>query len=220
MSGLLNFYFLVWNAEKGRRNSKEASRLSAEVTVMKINGTGGSFYGYRTSGSTGKKSGVSSPLAGGANSDQVTLSKQVLAVVQMQNRLRAIEEARENAENSPEAQALDSMQKTMKIMKICNKIAARIRAGDRVPLKDLRYLMKHDIRAYQMAMASRKPKEDPKEWESAVPKGEEEDEQSVARTGEQTDGVSASFGCECSSGMSSDGGSSGGTGTETSGGEV
>ena len=75
------------------------------------------------------------------------------------------------------------MRKTMQIMKICNKIAARIRAGDHVPLKDLRYLMKHDIRAYQMAMASRKPKEDPKEWESAIPKGEEEDKQSADRVG-------------------------------------
>lgn len=187
---------------------------------MKINGTGGLFYGYRTSGLTGKKSGVSSSLEAGAKSDQVMLSKQVLAVVQMQNRLRAIEQARENADNSPEAQALDSMQKTMKIMKICSKIAARIRAGDHVPLKDLRYLMKHDIRAYQMAMASRKPKEDPKEWESAIPKGEEEDEQSVDCAGEQTDGVSASSGCACSSGMSSDGGASGGTGTETSSGEI
>ena len=66
------------------------------------------------------------------------------------------------------------MQKTMEILKICNKIAARIRAGDHVPLKDLRYLMKHDVQAYQMAMVSRKPKEDPKEWESAIPNEEQE----------------------------------------------
>lgn len=187
---------------------------------MKVNGTGGLFYGYRASGSAGNKAGVSSPLASDAKSDQVTLSKQVLAVVQMQNRLRAIEQARENAENSPEAQALDTMRKTMQIMKICNKIAARIRAGDHVPLKDLRYLMKHDIRAYQMAMASRKPKEDPKEWESAIPKGEEEDKQSADRVGEQTDGISTSSDCRYSSSMSSDGGASGGTGSETSSGEI
>lgn len=187
---------------------------------MKVNGTGGSFYGYCTSGLAGKKAGVSSPLSGGVKSDQVTLSKQVLAVVQMQNRLRAIEQARENAENSPEVQALDSMRKTLEIMKTCSKIAARIQAGDRVPLKDLRYLMKHDIRAYQMAMASRKPKEDPKKWKSAIPKGAEEDEQSVDRAVGQTDGVSASSGCACSSGMSSDGGASGGTGSEASSGEI
>ena len=185
---------------------------------MKVNGTGGLFYGYRTSGLAGKKVGVSSPLSRDAKSDQVTLSKQVLAVVQAQNRLRAIEQARKDAENSPEAQALDSMQKTMKIMKICSKIAARIRAGDQVPLKDLRYLMKHDIRSYQMAMALRKPKEDPKKWKSAVPKGEEENTQRVDYEADRADGVSVSSGSECSSEMSSDGGTSGGTGTETSSG--
>lgn len=177
---------------------------------MKVNAAGGMFYGYRASGLTGNKAGVSSPLAGGTKSDQVTLSKQVLAVVQMQNRLRAVEQAKENAENSPEAQALDSLRKTMKIMKTCSKIAARIRAGDQVPLKDLRYLMKHDIRSYQLAMVSRRPKEDPKKWESAIPKEDQEQEQIAGRAGEQSDGVSASSDSACSSGMSSDGGSSGG----------
>ena len=109
---------------------------------MKINAAGGLSRGYFSSGFGGNKAETSSFLAGRAKSDQVTLSKQALAVVQMQNRIRAIEQAKENAENSPEAQVLDSMQKAMKILKICNKIAARIRAGDRVPLKDLRYLMK------------------------------------------------------------------------------
>ncbi len=186
---------------------------------MKVNAAGGSFYGYRASEWSGNKTGVSSPLAGGAKTDQVTLSKQVLAVIQMQNRIRAIEQAREDAENSPEVKALKSMRKTMEIQKICNKIAARIRAGDRVPLKDLRYLRKHDIRAYQMAMASRKPKENPKKWESAIPKKQQEDEWSTEHAGEQTDGVQASSGCECSSAMSSDGGSSGGSkGGSSSGG--
>ena len=173
---------------------------------MKVNGAGGMFYGYRASGLAGNKAGISSPLAGSAKSDQVTLSKQVLAMVQMQNRLRAIELARENAENSPEAQALDSMRKAMKIQKTCGKIAARIRAGDHVPLKDLRYLMKHDMLAYQMAMASRKPKEDPKKWDSAIPKEPQEKAQAAEPAGGQADSVSASSDSACSSGMSSGGG--------------
>lgn len=185
---------------------------------MKVNPAGDLFHGYRASGLGGNKAGVSSPLAGGAKRDQVTLSKQVLAVIQMQNRIRVMEQAKENAKNSPEAQALESMRKAMKVLKICNKIAARIRAGDNVPLKDLRYLMKNDPHAYQMAMASRKPKEDPKEWDSAIPKEEQEDGQSAEHAGGQTDGVQASAGCECSSGMASDGGSSGGTGAGASSG--
>ncbi len=167
---------------------------------MKINAAGGLSRGYFASGSGGNKAETSSSLAGRAKSDQVTLSKQVLAVVQMQNRIRAIEQARENAENSPEAQVLDGMQKAMKILKICNKIAARIRAGDRVPLKDLRYLMKHDSRAYQMAMAARKPKEDPKEWESAIPKEKQEQGPSADYAEGQTGGAQTSSESMCSSG--------------------
>ena len=117
------FFWFITPKNSGKL--RKESRLSAEVAVMKVNGTGGLFYGYYTSGLAGKKGGVSSPLSHDAKSDQVTLSKQVLAVVQAQNRLRAMEQARKDAENSPEAQALDSMQKTMKIMKICSKIAAR-----------------------------------------------------------------------------------------------
>lgn len=179
---------------------------------MKVNAAGGLFYGYSASGFGENKAGVSSPLAGRAKRDQVTLSKQVLAVVQMQNRMRAIKQAQGNAENSPEAQVLDSMRKAMKVLKICNKIAARVRAGDNVPLKDLRYLMKHDPQAYQMAMAARKPKEDPKKWESAIPKEEQENEQSAHHTGGQTDGVLDLSGCESSSGMSASGDASGGSG--------
>lgn len=119
---------------------------------------------------------------------------------------------------SIEAQALDSLRETMEMLKICNKIAARIQAGDNVPLKDLRYLMKHNIRAYQLAMASRKPKEAPKEWESAIPKEEQEREQLADPAVGQTDGVQASSGCESSSSMSSDSGSSGGIETGTSSG--
>lgn len=187
---------------------------------MKVNGTSEFFYGYRASGLAGKAAGIPSPLSRSAKNDQVTLSKQVLAVVQLQNRLKAIEQARVDAENSPEAQALDSMQKTMKIMKICNKIAARVRAGDHVPLKDLRYLMKHDIRSYQMAMAARKPKENPKKWESAIPKGEEDNSQRVDYRAGHSDEVSISSVCESSPDMSSNCGTSDAAGAEASSGEI
>lgn len=214
-----DFSFLFIRPKK-QGNFRETSKHSSEVNKMKVNGAGGSFYGYRTSGLAGNKAGVSSPLAGTAKRDQVTLSKQVLAVVQMQNRLRAIDQAREDAKNSPEAQALETLRETTKIMKICNKIAARIRAGDHVPLKDLRYLKKHDMQAYLLAMTSRKPKEDPKEWKSAIPKEEQEKEQSADRGGGQADGASAPSGCPSSSGMSSDGGASGGTGAGASSGGI
>lgn len=180
---------------------------------MNVNAAGGFFRGYYASGSGRNRAGTSSPLANRGKTDQVMLSKQVLAALQLQNRLRAIEQARENAETSPEAQALDSMQKALEVMKACNKIAARIQAGDKVPLKDLQYLMKNDPQGYQLAMASRKPKEDPKEWKSAVPEEEQEHGRWADAAGEQTDGVQACSGSGCSSGLSPEGGSSDGAGT-------
>ena len=105
--------------------------------------------------------------AGQAQGDRVDLSQQAAALAQSMNRLR---QAAENAQHSPEASLLESMREAMEILKTCSTIAARVRAGDKVPRKDLQYLMKHDMRAYQLAMAARRPKEDPKEWKSAVPK--------------------------------------------------
>lgn len=177
---------------------------------MKVNAAGGFFHSYSASGSVGTKAGGPSPLMGRPTSDQVTLSKQVLAVVQLKNRLRAVEQARQDAENSPEAQMLESMRKAMEVQKACNKIAARVRAGDRVPLKDLRYLLKHDPQGYQMAMASRKPKEDPKKWKSAIPKEKQENGRPFGDAGGEPAGMQAASGCECSSGMQSGDGSSGG----------
>ena len=108
--------------------------------------------------------------AGQAQGDRVDLSQQAAALAQSMNRLRQLRQAAENAQRSPEASLLESMREAMEILKTCSTIAARVRAGDKVPRKDLQYLMKHNMRAYQLAMAARRPKEDPKEWKSAVPK--------------------------------------------------
>ena len=177
---------------------------------MRISVNGGIFGGYHVSGIGNNKTGVSSHLTGRAKSDQVVLSKQVLSVIEIQNRIRQIEQAKENANNSPEVQQLESMRKAMKALKACSKIAARIRAGDKVPLKDLQYLMKNDPQMYQMAMASRKPKENPKEWKSAIPKEEQAERQSEDGAEKQTGDVQVSTGTE--------GSSSGGSGVGTDGG--
>ena len=58
----------------------------------------------------------------------------------------------------------------LKKQRICQRIAARIMAGDKVPPEDLQYLMGHDLQSYQLAMAARVPKEHPKEWKSALEK--------------------------------------------------
>ena len=43
-------------------------------------------------------------------------------------------------------------------------------AGDKVPPEDEKFLQESDPAGYQLAMAARKVKRDPKEWESALEK--------------------------------------------------
>ena len=131
------------------------------------------------------RSQTAAPSSGPVKNDQTMLSKQALLIVQMQNKIRAIEQARENAENSPEAKMLENLKKSMDILKTCTTIAARLRAGDHVPLKDLQYLKRYDPQGYQLAMASRKPKVHPKEWKSAIP--EEEQASSDSRSAESAE---------------------------------
>ena len=76
---------------------------------------------------------------------------------------------------------LDSMDKKLDMMNKCQKIAAAIMRGDRVPPEDLRYLMEHDKEGYKMALALRRPKKDPEDVKSVL---DEED-----RNGNQTEGT-------------------------------
>lgn len=109
-------------------------------------------------------------------SDQVTVSKDALAYLKEQAR-RTQELARRQAEKqngSEEESELDALAKTMKKMKKCQEIAARIMRGDKVPPEDEAYLMQNDVTGYKLALAMRTPKKDPKEWDSLL---DEEDKQ-------------------------------------------
>lgn len=55
------------------------------------------------------------------------------------------------------------------IKEICMKIASRIRNGDKVPLKDLEYLLNKDPQLYQIAMLSIKPNDNPNRWKQLSP---------------------------------------------------
>ena len=74
----------------------------------------------------------------------------------------------------------DALGEQMKTMERCHKIAARIMRGDKVPPQDEQYLMLNDPDGYQLALAMRKPKRNPKEWESVLKDGEKKQDQSQA----------------------------------------
>lgn len=86
-----------------------------------------------------------------------------------------------NSKNSALSEILKNTSKPKKyelsakeIQKICIKIASRIKKGDKVPLKDLQYLLKKDPQLYQMAMVSIKPNDDPKKCEQLSPDEEQD----------------------------------------------
>lgn len=116
----------------------------------------------KTSGSTSKY-----------NSDRLELSKQILSVIEEQNRKTLEEQAQKKEKkrtdnSSTDNQLLNSLDKSLKVMSKCQKIAARVMAGDKVPPEDLQYLMENDPEGYKLAMAARKPKKGPKEWDTVL----------------------------------------------------
>lgn len=117
----------------------------------------------------------------GAGADRLTLSKEAVARLeeqkrQFQERLdqdmekKAREQIGENEESGDGM--LDAMSERLKVMQKCMKIASRIMAGDKVPPQDEMYLMQNDPVGYKLAMAARKVKKNPKEWESEADKEE------------------------------------------------
>lgn len=115
--------------------------------------------------------------------DRLSLSKQALAMLEERNRQEREQKAREIEEKKQNANSeIDSATKALKKMMKCQKIAARIMAGDKVPPEDEKYLMDNDPESYKLAIAMRKPKEDPKEYDSVL---EDEDrEESSGETAE------------------------------------
>lgn len=119
-----------------------------------------------------------------AGADRLTLSREAVARLEEQNRLfqehldqDMQKKAREQLgeEDSGDGGMLEALGRQLKVMQKCQKIASRIMAGDKVPPQDEMYLMQNDPTAYKLAMAARKIKKDPKEWESKADKDKEDE---------------------------------------------
>lgn len=83
--------------------------------------------------------------------------------------------------------AADAEGESLRVMNRCMKIASNIMSGKRVPLKDLKYLMEHDSKLYQMAMVMRRPNKDDKKCDPVVK--EDEESSSNGTTDAGTDGA-------------------------------
>ena len=85
------------------------------------------------------------------------------ALAQKQNELSMLEQQLENSKEQGEA-AADSFETFSK----CLTIAQRITRGDKVPLKDMKYLMEHEPDLYKQAILMRQPNSKPKEYDSVL----------------------------------------------------
>ena len=99
-----------------------------------------------------------------------------------------------------ESGELEAEAQEMKTKMKCLEIAARMMRGKRIPPKDEQYLMIHDPKGYQIALALRKPpKKDEKECKSVL----EDEEQGTGETSEAEatveDGGEASSGGDAAS---------------------
>lgn len=111
--------------------------------------------------------------------DKVTLSRQAVSYLEEQNRrmwqYQQEREQRRQSRLDSELSALDTAKNRLKrmedeldILNKCQKIAASIMKGNRVPPEDLRYLMEHDQAGYKLAMAMRRHNPDPEDEESVL----------------------------------------------------
>ena len=126
--------------------------------------------------------------------DRLSISRQTTSFIQEQDRI-AQEIAkiiqRFTADNKTEDQGKtedEMLAEDLKVKQRCQKIAARLMAGDKVPPKDMQYLAENDMQAYRLAMAARMmaPKKKPKEWESVLE--DEEEQQSSQSSGAEAGG--------------------------------
>ena len=116
-------------------------------------------------------------------SDRIAWSQAALSFLQevnrqdMENRRKLLEAKQKGSSE------LDALSKSLKTMDKCRKIAGRIMRGDKVPPQDEMYLLDNDPDGYKLALACRKPKEKPKEWESVL---KDEEENSASESGGET----------------------------------
>ena len=118
--------------------------------------------------------------------DKLTLSRQAVAYVEEQSRkmwdeVREREQQRRSRMNAePSSSELDLLSQGLRVLELCQKIAASIMKGNNVPPEDVKFLMENDPAGYRLAMAMRRHNPDPEDEESVLT----DEDKNGGRTGE------------------------------------
>mgnify|MGYP001048298118 FL=1 len=165
----------------------------------------------------GKRSDASSVSGPRLQADRLVLYRQ--AVEQMEAQSRQLLDLSRREKKRPALWELDeaggenseakALRESLKAMRRCQKIAARIMRGDKVPPEDEQYLRQNDPEGYKLVMAMRAHKRNPKEWESVL---KEEDKSAQSQEGAGED--AASCGDDCIAGETADAGGGAAEGSE------
>lgn len=128
-------------------------------------------------------------------------SQRIMDLFQQDREAEKLPAPWEMAEAGGEAESdmLDSLGEKLKVMERCHKIAMRIMRGDKVPPQDEQYLMQNDPEGYKLALAMRRPKRKPKEWDSVL-----KDDEKKAEGNDSEEAETSS--CQTSEGASDSGG--------------
>ncbi len=107
--------------------------------------------------------------------------QQIQLEIQARQEQRRMERGNDGlSELSQANKMLDTAAEGLRRQNLCAEIAARIRRGDKVPLKDKAFLMKSDPELYRLAMLMRKPKKHPEKCKSVL---KDEDEKQINEEG-------------------------------------
>ncbi len=140
--------------------------------------------------------GTAAPARPQVRGDRLTLSREAATYLEERNRLfaeqfqqaqREKKRALWDMEEPAGDEELKAMGEALKTTDKCQKIAARIMRGDKVPPQDERYLRENDPEGYKLAMAMRTPKRNPKKWKSVLDK---EDKAEGAESAEEAEAAS------------------------------
>lgn len=168
------------------------------MNINKLNGNCQTPITY-----TSKKTADSEKTGNTIKADTLTLTEEARAFLDRQKTGKTDKNNQEEQSSSAYAQ-LEAMRKQMEesennnnssVMDFakCMKIARRIQNGDRVPLKDMKFLAEKYPELYKNSILLKKNNPEPKKYKSVLDKGDEESDKTNAEVCETSSESGDSF---------------------------